>query len=770
MGPSTPPGSLNPRHPFLIFFLINLLGTPAFYTQQLFVVYILILGCITLGSFLQTKYIQTFKKALFGFVLILLINSFWLLPQFYFLKTNGQVVTEAKNNQLSTENVFYQNYEKGTLGNFLRLEGFYFDLKGKDNTFLFAPWKDHFVNPIFGSLPYLFGGLMILGVLRSLKKKKNLGFVLIYLLCATGLLLATPPFSLVNELIRQFPIINQIFRSPFTKFIIPYSLVYSYFVVLGIKVLVPPKAGDNNETMKQLNHGFILNTKYFILVFLILLYSLPSFQGYFFSPEMKVKIPDDYQSVINYFKNVDKNSRIALSPDYTFWGWFFNKWGYNGSGFLWYGIEQPIVSRTFDVWSKTSESYFWEAKTAFESEDTQKINNVFNKYQIDYLILDRSLIPVVSSYKALQYDRISELLMKSPNITSIFSGKNISLYKIDHNYSAKNFISLSTNLNNIGPKINITNDDQAFLENGFYVTNNLESDINYPFLSLTSQTNLKEKNWQISEDDNYFYLSTPLTINTDNFDLYFNDIYQETILVDGLPINISLKLVPTVENNKLTIKIGKKIIKNFDTNIDQKTDFGFTDLTLSQNISYLIRAQSINNQGPPLFFYIVDETKKQSYLEDRLDNQTNYFILPPRYRYGLGYTFAFQNISFKNFKTSNNLKELSLYLFPYQALKEMKFVRKGFNISKVNFSNDYEVKKFNYFTYQIQNNNITYNNIILFQSYDPGWIAIQNGKILNHVLVNNWANGWNLDDRSSMIDSRNSNLGSKIYHPKSITI
>ncbi|MDO9027747.1 MAG: hypothetical protein Q7U68_02650, partial [Candidatus Roizmanbacteria bacterium] len=676
--------------------------------------------------------INIIKKGVFLFSLILMINSFWLLPQFYFLKTNDRVVSEAKANQLATEDVFYKNYEKGTIGNFIKLEGFYFDLKGVHNTFLFAPWKDYFANPIIGALPYLFGILGVLGILESLKKKKNVGFVLIYFLCATALLLATPPFSWINELLRKISIIDQIFRSPFTKFIIPYSLVYSYFVIQGLSFF--------GAYLKKVS-------PYIIFLALIIFYSLPSFQGYFFSSEMKVKIPEDYQSMINYFKTNDKNSRITLLPDYTFWGWFFHKWSYNGSGFLWYGIEQPIVSRTFDVWSKTSESYFWEAKTAFEAEDIQKIINVFDKYQIDYLMLDKSLIPVVSSYKALQYDRISELLMKNPKITLIFNGENISLYKIDHNYYSKNFISLSTNLPNITPQANINNDDQAFLENGFYTNNqNLGSDIFYPFLSLTSQTNPKENDWQINEDDDYFYLSTPLLINTDDFDLYLSDIYQETILINGEPLNISLKLEPTIKNKQLTIKIEKKVIKNFDTNIDQKTDFGFSDLTLPQNIGYLVKTQSVNNQGLPLFFYIVDETKKQSYLEDRLDNEIDYFILSPRYDYGLGYTFAFQNKSFKNFPSDNSLEQLAVYFFPYRALKEMKFVRKGFNKSEVKFFNNYEVKKINYFTYKVTANDA--NMIILNQSYHPGWIAFSNGKKLEHVLVNNWANGWLLNNET----------------------
>ena len=79
---------------------------------------------------------------------------------------------------------------------------------------------------------------------------------------------------------------------------------------------------------------------------------------------------------MDYFKNIDKNKRIALLPDHTFWGWFYHRWGYNGSGFLWYGIEQPIVSRTFDSWSSKSEGYFWEMKTAAEAENVEQFEAV----------------------------------------------------------------------------------------------------------------------------------------------------------------------------------------------------------------------------------------------------------------------------------------------------------------------------------------------------------------------------------------------------------
>lgn len=328
-----------------MFFLINLLGTPAFYTQQLFVVYILVLGLIAIGYFLCNFSIQknahyvlrsTFHVFI-AFLIIGLINSFWLLPQIYFLKTNSRVVFQSKQIQLATEDTYYQNKEKGTIKNFLKLEGFYYDLLDKNNQPLFKKWHDHFQK--FSFLQYFFVILMILGIIDSIRKR-NFVFLPLLIFLSIVFLNNTFPFDLIDSTFRQFRFYNQIFRSPFTKFIIPYSLVYSYFVAKSIEFF---------HTF-EIKKNIVLRSMFHVLLLIaVIFYSFPSFQGYFFSPKMKVKIPAEYLNLIDYFKKEDKNKRIALLPEYTFWGWYQYRWGYNGSGFLWYGIEQPIVSRTFDT-------------------------------------------------------------------------------------------------------------------------------------------------------------------------------------------------------------------------------------------------------------------------------------------------------------------------------------------------------------------------------------------------------------------------------------
>jgi len=735
------------KNDLLLFFLINLLGAPAFYTQQLFVVYTLVLGCIAIGSIVRNHKNATrhILHAILAFALILIINSFWILPQVYFLKANGAWVSQSKASQIATEDTLYQNLEKGTIGNFLRLEGFYYDLKGIKNTDLFAPWKDHF-SGIYQLLPYLFALLAGIGLIGSIVKKKNLELSLILGFCALALLSATTPFSWINSLIRENRFINQIFRSPFTKFIILYSLVYSYFFARGVKIIF--------DKLKK--NTLVLNIKYLAIVILIILYSLPSFQGFFISPEMRVKIPQDYFNVINYFKSVDKNQHIALLPDYTYWGWFFNKWGYNGSGFLWYGIEQSIVSRTFDVWSKNSESYFWEVKTALEAEDLQKFEAVLDKYHIDYLILDHSLIPVVSSYKSLMSDRIEKLITSSNRISLVFKGKQLVLFQVSHPDQARDFINVYKNVPNIGPIIELTSDDTAFASNYYYLSDSKKMyDKYYPFLDMTTQTKLASKNWNIQEDENGFALSAKTGLDLSQYDLFSSPNYEADIFQDDKVDQVNLSLEKYINQGDLTVRFGKKLVESFDVaGLPVNDEFTFTGTQLPQRYGYLVKVKTKNTQGSPLFFYISDETKKQSVVEEKLRSETEYFILPDKFNYGLGYSFSFQNKSYQHYPSENRLEELSVYLLPYEALKNTVFTKKN-TVFSPEIYNNFQADKKNYYTYRVNVASITSTSedltIVLNQSYDKGWIALSKNKLLPHMKFSNWANAWKLKGANDVL-------------------
>jgi hypothetical protein len=135
----------------------------------------------------------------------------------------------------------------------------------------------------------------------------------------------------------------------------------------------------------------------------------------------------------------------------------------------------------------------------------------------------------------------------------------------------------------------------------------------------------------------------------------------------------------------------------------------------------------------------------------------------------------FNNKSEGKEKVINTLKEVNVYEIPYYYLKSFSFISPLFYLTTDRIKDrtfetiDFEAKKISYFLYQISNFQISPNQfpatLYLSQSYHPGWkayeIKCQNSKlkcqiysffpfifgkeIKEHVLVNNWANGWRIE-------------------------
>lgn len=739
------------RSDWFIFFFIQVIASAAFYVQTLFVVYLIIIVCLLFTTINKSNWKKVF---LIGGVIIT-VNSYWLAPQIYFIKTSLSTVREAKINQFS-DTTNNQNREKGLLSNFLKMEGYYMDLNNMNHAPLFLPWKNHFAKPVIGLIPYFFSFIAIIGIC-NIRKKHYWSFLAIFFVVIIALLNATPPFSWIYDILLLNKTISQIFRSSFTKFIIPYAMVASFFFASGLE-LISKK----------------INSKIVAVVFVLLLgiYALPAFQGNLISSEMKVKIPNDYFELISYMRTVDKNKRIALLPDYTFWGWFLTKWGYNGSGFIWYGIEQPIVSRTFDVWSEKSESYFWEIKAAIENEDMDRFNNVLEKYQIDYLLVDNSLLPVVGSIKSMQYDTIKKLLDQNRTINLVKKWHNIALYQIIHKSAPQNFIFAAPfTLLNIGPAVTLTDNDSAFQQYGNYYTSPNEIRYYFPYLDFTSQTQLLRKKWALTENSSQFIINTDLDFPTANYTL-FNPIseYSAWLYNNNQLIQYKTQLNSTLSNKKLITIIDKTLISKLDIKDAEvsncrslTTCYEFNLPYLQQRYGYIFKIKNKNIAGRRMYFYITDNTRKQILIEDRLREDTAYYFLPPKYQYGLGYSIVFENESSVIEQSENQLETIETYIFPATEIKQIKMSNNIPNTilsEQINFTS----KKRNYFTYEVQLNNKA--TVILYQSFHPGWVAYnvptnnwmnQNlaflfgQKINTHVLINNWANGWLIEPETKNI-------------------
>lgn len=775
---------ITPKHIISLVF-VNILASPQAYLQTIFVVYFICLFFLSFGVlFESTNKKKLIRRFIVSYGLIILVNLFWILPQIYFLRTSLSVVTDSKINQLATDIVTHQNFEKGTIKNFARLEGFYFDLHDTGGRLIFAPWHNHFNNFFIQVLSYLPFVLVLLGIFK--KHRSHFGFVSIFILVSLMLLSNTEALSYFNSLIFNNTFINQIFRSPFTKFVVPFSLVYSYLFVAGLEIVYQRVIEAHGEE----NEAHVLERIVFtaVAILLIITYSLPAFLGHYFADLVKVKVPDAYFKTADYFSQQDKNKRIGLLPEYTFWGWYSTKWGYDGSGFIWYWVEQPIVSRTFDVWSLKSESYFWELKYAIESSDVNRFENVLEKYDIDYLILDRSLKPVASVEEGMQYDQLAKILSQTNKVYLDQNFGEVEIYKVNHEKKIDNFVSVADTLPSAGPKIKLTNFDQAYQDLGDYKTVK-SPDYIYPFLDLTTQTDIENKRWNISEDDNYFIFTARLSnYDLSNYHLEEIDNPEPAKVFLGEEIkSYPYEVEKNLDGNLLTVKIKKDKIESFDptyvevnncrdlgefgvvkrgaTLAIQSEDrgmacFGYSSALLDHWNGYLVKVNSENVKGKELFFYIFgNRTRKQSKLETNLKGGTEYFILNPGYYFDDGYFFSFQNPSYESLESENKLNLLEIYLLPFNYLKKLRLVRNDLpgSLTKAHFSSMVDSQKDNYYTYHYYGRLEGGEQMILYQSFDPGWRIYkinQNDilqsnlpyfygeKVLNHYEVNNWANGW----------------------------
>jgi len=521
--------------------IVLLLSTPAAYIPTLFLVYIFSLLILMIPFLVSRFNISTFKSFTKVFLFIFLVNAFWLLPFIFFTLTSSHITLDAKINQMSTETVFQQNKAFGAIQDVMILKGFWFsnvDLNLKNTfTYMLLPWIDYLgIRPIL-ALGYAFFAVILLGILASFKKPQKIyiGFFLLFLFGLTMLATDTFPFSFINIIFRKIPLFSEAFRFPFTKFSILASLAYSVFFAIGVYKI------SSIPIIKKVHIHF------FSLIFILLLgiFMLPVFKGHLFYDKERLNPPKEYFQVFNYFKTQDQNTRIANLPQPTFWGWEFYSWGYGGSGFLWYGINQPILDRAFDVWSSHDENYYWEISYALYSKNPLIFKNVLNKYQISWLLVDKNLI-YPSSPLSLFNKELSDIIKQMPKVKKTASFGKIDIYKVSLTDSPKNFIFSPSSLSQANSYI-WGNNDKAYQDLGNYIALP-NTDNFYPFRTLFSNKNQENHSYSMTNGDNDIIVSNP--IPESNSGIYLN-LPPLAASEQILPADFITEKV----NNKITLSI-----------------------------------------------------------------------------------------------------------------------------------------------------------------------------------------------------------------------
>lgn len=764
----------------ILFFVVSIASTAQGFIPPLFIAYTMFLVVFLVSYILFRPTLDRVKTAFLIITLTFIANSYWLLPVGYYSLTQSKVYLNSYNNISSTQDFNLKSKKYGNISDVALLKSFIFDaIDGNQDgkTFLiFKIWTDHLKKNGVEYIGYLFFGVIILGALslaRDKNKYINLALLLSFILCLSLLAINTFPFSALSDLVHKIPIINQAFRVSFTKFSIATAFFYSIFLAIGLSRILPSVKYPNLATL--------------ISILLLIYFSLPAIKGNFLYTRTKIEIPDSYFQLFKFFNEQDKKTRIANLPTGWNWGWSIYRWGYSGSGFLWYGISQPIMDRAFDVWGSANENYHWELSYAIFSENFYIVDKLMDKYKVGWVILDKNVIPYLNTQEYLYSQRTEEYLDHSDKfkLVKIFKSINpkvreIKVYAVKLNNQPDNFRQILTareGIKNIGPLYDFTNYDSAYQKYEDYYTNlEVDYDTYYPFRSIFTNRKTEEIITDINEDGSNIIFKAKIPQNLRRFSLNLPPLDPNFDLENPNVINDKGNLIITVPKNETIIYEGKNDpdFLNPKTSNCQTTNFskgmGLEILQgnilkfnskntqnchtiilsqLGQRFSYLIRLESKHIKGRKLELAVVNHQTKNTTLDILLPDKNSfvksYVILPPMKYYGLGYSLNFLNISIGNTETINGIKNISIYRIPFYFLTHIELL----NPDRKQSNNDsifalYQSYNSDWKAYQVEDKN-------LLSSALP---FIFGKELKNHVLVNNWANGWALN--SSFIPNHSS--------------
>lgn len=594
--------------------LVLLLTTFSFEVPTIFIVYSIIifpaLGmAIVIGLFAKQKALV--KKSVFASLLLLVANTFWILPFIYYFTSNLQVRFSSISNRLSSDNATLLNTGYSNLTDVSILRGFWFsnidyiDKAGKYG-YMLSDWIDWIGVKNMSSLGYVFGIVIILGFISLffLKIPKCVKFFISYLFLITLFFFFGSngiSSDLYGFIIISKPLFKEIFRFSFTKWIVPASLSFAFLFSFG--TLFISKLFSNLAFSPK-----VFFVSRFIIPTLLLVYMAPVFFGHLIYPSVRQDIPGDYINLQKYLENEPKSSRIAILPASTFWGWTFTDWGYRGSGFLWYGINQSVLSRTFDVWNTKNEQFYNEFQYAIYSSDAVLLNYVLEKYQVNYLVFDESIISPESE-KALFGDETKQLLSKMSGISKTFESGKLIVYKYKLQNLVDDYIYTPLDYSKNSNSYEFSNIDPSFISEDLnYITFNSQNNVQFAFPDDRKLAGL------LSSPDSTNNLLPidfiPIGIGSNIYEIAFPQFF----------VNQPIPAIVTFNSDNIGVDyLYPKVVDKDGNIILSKSNKDIFDVNLDPTKKILFNNTPIDSVGFGGYFLVKPESTIVSYDEDPVE-------------------------------------------------------------------------------------------------------------------------------------------------------
>ncbi len=472
--------STRPRWLFLILTTIFMVSTA--HTATLWYVFfaglVLVLGTYWVLSYFSFSLL---KRICLIIVVVLSINIYWILPNVYYVKHYNKDVQLSKTHRLFSNEFFLRGQKRGTLKDTVLLTNFPFDWYVYDHSSKkmvpqMGPWVDHVTKPVVEYIGYGFFLLVVLGMIYAWRQKNWLifSFSPLFAVCLFFLINANPPFTHLFLFLRDsLSLFREGFRFPFTKFSLYAMFIFSIYYAYILQVIF-------SYLFKKDNLKLMLSVVVLFLIGAHFYFALPTWTSGVILPEMRVTIPKPYFELFDWFKQKPSRDRILTLPLNPSNGWVYHAWGYQGAGFMWFGLRQPLLDREFDRWYPYNEEAYRELSYALYAQDVERFGDLLHKYRIKYIVSDDSVTsPGLKNVQQFLFSReATRILNKLSVVTPITSFDFLHVYAVQE---ATSEIELNSSLVSVQPSFRWSYTDQAFAYYGDYYTSATDNEVSYPF-------------------------------------------------------------------------------------------------------------------------------------------------------------------------------------------------------------------------------------------------------------------------------------------------
>lgn len=610
-----------------LFSLFTVFAIPQAYAAHLWYPFLLIYGSFLCLYFLQfgeikhrpkiklTKHsLAVLKKIIVLGLFTITLNSYWLFPNIYFIAKDSYIFSDTKQNRIFSEEYRLRTREDGYIDRVALVRGFYMNWNIEDfNREKFVPlmpeWVKHINNKYIVSIGYGFFAISLTGLILAFKKREKNFIAMAPAFIFSFMFLANRqfPFDLVYSLFLKNRLFEEASRFIFTKFSILMIFAYVMFFAYALYVI-----------FSRYKNIWLLRISSCVIVVLLVIYAFPMFQGHLISDKVRLKIPDEYFSLWKYMKK-QPNGMVLTLPMHNFAGWQFYDWGYQGSGFIWFPIKQPVLDRDSDRWSIPNEQSFREFNYSLYSRNSEYFSTNIEKYNIQYIIWDKHVITWnIKNRKQIVYEReISNILtdlIKKGTIEAVQEFGSIQVYKVKQN---RQMIEMKSIHNGVSPVYRWHYFDFAYRQWGDYITSvddsATQTSYDFPFREIINPTDrIKQDALRIDKASQSYIINSP----------FKKDLNKEIIAPSIIQAEQALFTnVYITRNPQGTYKLlfdfllPKHIVEpvTYDTSL-----LGGTKTTVSVNGQQLVFDTRLVNTKTPLYIgQVFLYTKLANYLNGK---------------------------------------------------------------------------------------------------------------------------------------------------------